>query len=481
MLERGREAYERRAWQQARDALSRADEAEPLDAEDLERLAIASYMVGRDEDFVAALEREHALHQEAGEPLRTARCAFWIGVNLITRGQVDLASGWFARARRLVESVERDSVESGYLLIPVLLQQESAGEWEAAAVTATEAARIADRFGDRDLFALALHEQGYATIKLGQVEEGLAMIDETMVSVTAGELSPLVTGLVYCSVIAYCQGLYELRRAQQWTAALSRWCEEQPEMVAYSGQCLVHRAEIMQLRGAWQEALSEAQRAGERFEQAVDAQAGGHRSGAALYRQAEVHRLRGEHGRAEGAYRAAGLSGWEPQPGLALLRMAQGDLPAALAAIRRAVGEAGDPLKRGGLLPAFVEIALAAGELDTAREACRDLERVAETHRSEMLLAMAAQARGAVELGAEGDAARVGSTATPATSRPHGLTERELQVLRLLSGGKTNREIAAELVLSDRTVDRHVSNIFAKLGVPSRVAATAYAYEHRLL
>lgn len=546
-LERGREAYERHAWLDAREALSRAGAAEPLSAEDLERLAVASYMVGRDEDFVAALERCHALRQEAGETLPAARCAFWIGINVITRGQADLANGWFARARRLVESAAEDSVESGYLLIPTLLRQEGAGEWEEAAATGAEAAAIAERFGDRDLFALALHEQGYATIKLGRAEEGLALIDEAMVAVTAGELSPLVTGLVYCSVIAYCQGLYELRRAQQWTAALTRWCEEQPQMVAYSGQCLVHRAELMQLRGAWGDALSEAQRAGERFAQAADPRAGGHRAGAALYRQAEVHRLRGEHERAEEAYRAAGRNGWEPQPGLSLLRMAQGDLPAALASIRRAVGETSDPLRRGGLLPAYVEVALAAGEPDAARDACHDLERVAEAQRSEMLLAMAAQARGTVdlaagnardalvslrraariweqfeapyevarvrelaglacrelddgeaaaleleaaratfeELGAVADLARVDSLSSASAPRSpgegRGLTERELQVLRLVSGGKTNREIAAELVLSDRTVDRHVSNIFAKLGVSSRAAATAYAYEHELL
>ena len=186
-------------------------------------------------------------------------------------------------------------------------------------------------------------------------------MDEVLVAATAGELSPIVTGIVYCNTIAFCRDVYELRHAREWTEALTRWCDEQPEMVAHNGLCLVHRAEIMQLQGAWDDALEEARRAAERFTRGVLNQLA---CGKALYRQGEVHRLRGEFAAAEEAYREASRCGCEPQPGLALLRLAQGKATAAAAAIRRAVGEATQPLARAALLPAYVEIMLAVGELE---------------------------------------------------------------------------------------------------------------------
>jgi DNA-binding CsgD family transcriptional regulator len=361
-----------------------------------------------------------------------------------------------------------------------------------------------------------------------------------MVAVTAGELSPIVTGLVYCNAIAFCQEVYEVRRAREWTAALTRWCESQPEMVAHTGLCLLHRAEIMELSGAWPEALDEARRAGERFAQQAKRTA----AGQASYRQGEVHRLRGELAAAEEAYREASRCGWEPQPGLALLRLAQGNREAAMAAIRRVVAETGEPLKLASLLPAYVEIMLAAGEAEEAGSACGRLEELTGEQEEGMRAALVAQARGSVELaagdagtalvslrkawqewqeieapyeaararmlvglacravgdddaaaleleaahgtfaelGAAPDLARVESLfggVEPADL--HGLTMRELEVLRLVAAGETNKAIAAELVLSERTVDRHVSNILAKLRVSSRSAATAYAYEHQLV
>ncbi len=421
-----------------------------------------------------------------------------------------------------------------------MFQHEAAADFEAAAATAAEAAAIGERFGDRDLFALAVHEQGHIQIRSGQVEAGLALLDEAMVAVTAGELSPIVTGLVYCGVIAGCQEAYELRRASEWTTALTRWCEQQPGMVAFTGRCLVHRAEIMQLHGDWPDALEEARRAAERFGQQMDRAA----AAEARYRQGEVHRLQGDWAAAEAAYREASRSGWEPQPGLALLWLARGDGDAACAAMRRVVGETTEPLRRAGLLPAYVEILLAVGDSEEARRACLELDEIARGYESGMLGAMAAHATGAVDL-SEGDAraalvalrhaakvwreheapyeearvrvllglacralgdeesarleldaARAGLqqlgagpelaridalTRTTASGDAHELTARELQVLRMVAAGATNKAIAAELVLSDRTVDRHVSNIFAKLRVSSRAAATAYAYEHELV
>jgi DNA-binding CsgD family transcriptional regulator/tetratricopeptide (TPR) repeat protein len=521
-------------------SLSHADQAAPLGAEDLELLATSAYMLGRDDEYVSCLERAHHAYLGSGEAMRAARCAFWVGMNLALRGEMGRATGWLGRAQRLVEREGRDCVERGYLLLPLMFEHEATGDYEGAAATAADAAGIGERFGDADLFALAVHSQGILLVKQGRVVEGLGLLDEAMVAVTAGELSPIVSGFVYCGVIMGCQEAYELRRAQEWTAALTRWCEEQPDMVSFTGTCLVHRAEIMQLHGAWPDALEEARRAGQRLAQ-VRNQSG---AAQAFYRQGEVHRLQGRFTAAEEAYREASRSGWEPQPGLALLRLAQGNGDAAAAAIRRAVGETTEPLKRARLLPAYVEIMLAVGDAQEAHSACGELEEISARYDRSMLGAMVAYAEGAVDL-AEGDAraallalrrawqvwrdlevpyeaarvrvlvglacsvlgdddtaaleleaargvfaqlgavpdlARVDSLTRRVRSiDAHGLTPRELQVLRLVAAGATNKVIAAELVLSERTVDRHVSNIFTKLGVSSRTAATAYAYDHQLI
>lgn len=491
-------------------------------------------MLGRDDEWASTLERAHQLHLDAGEPLRAVRCAFWLCINLAVRGEMGRATGWLGRARRLLEREQGDNVERGYLLLPVAVQHEATGDYEAAYATSADAAATAERFGDADLFALAVHEQGNVLVKDGRVEEGLALLDEAMIAVTTGELSPMVTGIVYCSVISGCQEVYALGRAQEWTAALTRWCDDQPDMVAFTGRCRVHRAEIMELHGAWPEALDEARRAGERCALGTDPRG----AAEALYREGELHRLQGHFAAAEQAYRGASLHGREPQPGLALLRLVQGNADAATAAIRRVMGETTEPLERARLLPACVEIMLAVGDGEEARAACVELGRIADTYGSGMLRAMVAQAEGAVDL-ASGDAraalvalreacrawqqlqapydaarARVllglacraladedaaaleleaaraafeHLGATPELARldvdapTHGLTKRELEVLRLVAGGQTNKAIAAELVLSERTVDRHVSNILNKLRVSSRVAATAYAYEHELV
>jgi DNA-binding CsgD family transcriptional regulator len=539
-LERGREFYAGRAWIDAYTSLSQADGATPLGAEDLELLATSAYMLGRADDCLRDLERAYQVHLDAGEALRAVRCAFWVGITLALRGEMGRATGWLGRAQRLVEREAEDCVEQGYLLVPVMLRHEAVGNWEAAYATAADAVEIGERFGDADLLALTVHEQGCALIQQGRVEEGLGLLDEAMVAVTAGELSPIVTGIVYCSVIAGCQEVYALRRAQEWTAALARWCEDQPDMVAFSGRCLVHRAEIMELHGAWREALEEARRARERCEQGNNLSA----AAQAYYRQGELHRLQGKFSAAEEAYRDASRYGCEPQPGMALLRLAQGKDDAAAAAIQRAVGETTDPLKRTRLLPAYVEIMLAVGDVEEARSACWELQEISARYDSAMLAAMVAHARGAVDLaegdpraalralrrawqvwqeldvpyevarvrvllglacralgdddsaaleleaardvfgqlGAAPDLARLESlTRSAASDHAHGLTARELEVLRFVAAGATNKAIATDLVLSERTVDRHVSNIFTKVGVTSRAAATAFAYKHELV
>ena len=540
-LERGRESYAGRAWEEAHESLTRADRASRLEADDLELLATAAYMLGRDDDYLGAMERAHQEYLDAGDALPAVRCAFWIGVNRLLRGEMSRATGWFARAQRLLDREQRDCVERGYLLIPVLLRAVHAGDWETASATAADAAELAERFGDPDLLALAGHEQGHALIRQGRVEQGLRLVDEAMVAATAGELSPITTGLVYCSVIAYCHDLYELRRAREWTDALTQWCEQQPDMVAHTGVCLVHRAEILGLQGAWGDALEEARRARERCAAGTVNQRA---VGEAVYLEGEVRRLQGEFGAAEEAYREASRYGREPQPGLALLRLAQGNEDAAAAAIRRVMGDTSDRLQRARLLPGYVEVMLAVGATEEALSGCAELEEISSGLGSAVLGAMSAGARGTValargdagdamvtlrrarrvwqelavpyeearvrvlvglacrelgdedtasleleaargifaRLGAPPDLARVESlSGGRASAGAHGLTPRELEVLRFVAAGETNRAIAAELVLSERTVDRHVSNIFTKLGVSSRAGATAYAYEHELV
>ena len=299
--------------------------------------------------------------------------------------------------QRLFEQGKEDSVERGYMLFPLVLQHEAAGDFAAASDVLGEAARIGQRFGNADLFALAVHLQGQYLIALGRVREGFGLLDEAMVAVTTGQLSPIPTGLVYCGVIDACQRAYELRRAREWTAALTRWCAEQPDLMSFTGRCRVHRAEILQLDGAWGDALEEARSAGGRAGMTQAAH------GEALYRQGEIHRLQGEFARAEEAYRDASRSGREPQPGLALLRLAQGDENAAAATIRRVLGEAAEPLRRAGLLPAYVEIMLSSDQLEDARSACRELEELAHDQPGGMLGALSSHARAAVAL-ADGDA-----------------------------------------------------------------------------
>ncbi len=536
MLKRGRQAYAESAWGQAYESLARADEREPLSAEDLELLATSAYMLGREDQWFQILERASHAHAEAGERRRAARCAFWIGMQLALRGEMGPATGWLSRAHRLIEG-EGECAEQGYLLMPVAFQHDVEGDLEGAVATAATAAEIGSRFGDKDLFALAIHSQGEFLVNGGKVREGLGLLDEAMVAVTEGGLSPIVTGIVYCGMVLACEHVFDLRRAREWTAALTRWCEQQPDLLAFTGRCLVHRAQILQLQGDWTDALTEAERADRRSEKAMNLAS----AARACYLRGEVHRLRGEFAEAEEAYRRASQLGSEPQPGLALLRLAQGNRTAAAASIRRVVGETTDRLRRASLLPAYAEIMLATGDLDDARSACRELAEICDECDSEMLRAMLAGTRGAVELaegdpaaalvslrtasrswneleapyeaararvlvgcacrelgdeeafrleldaaktvfeelGARPDMAAVGSLTGPVVGT-HGLSARELEVLRLIAKGSSNREIGSTLVISEHTVARHVQNIFRKLGVSSRTAASAFAYEHGL-
>ena len=539
-LHRGREAFGRRAWRQAHAELTAADSVEPLEPADLERLAIAAHLVGRDDDAAAAWARTYQRAAARDDPARAVRAAFWIGMTLGQRGELSQAGGWLARAQHLIEESGRDIVEAGYLLVPPALHRLMTGDPAAAYAGFEQAGAIADRFGDVDLATLGRLGRGQSLVAMSETARGVGLLDEAMVAVVAGEASPMIAGLVYCAVIDACQSIFDLRRAQEWTAALTDWCATQPDLVPFRGQCLVYRAELLRFHGAWRDADVETRRArdwltGPPLDPAV---------GEALYQQAELDRLRGSPGKAERAYREASRFGRRPEPGIALLRLAQGKPDAAWATIRRALDEADDAMTRWRLLEPAVEVALAVGDLATARAEADELAGIALRWGAPLLVAMAERADGTVTL-AEGDARtalaslrrawthwqeldapyeaarvrvqvglacralgdddtaelefdaarqvfralgaapdvrRVDALSTSVQSSPaNRLSGRELEVLRLVAAGRTNREIAAELVISERTVDRHVSNLFVKLDVSTRSAATAYAYEHDLL
>lgn len=509
------------------------------DGEALERLAIASVLAGDEAKAEEAWTRAHQAFVEQGGPAAAARCAFWLGMHLRSAGEPARAGGWFARARRVLDEANLQCVERGYLIIPEAIRSLYEGSPDTTKAMFDQAAVIAERFGDRQLSVMARNGQGRALIKMGQVEAGMALLDETMVAVTAGEVSPLVAGDLYCSLIDSCQEVLDIRRSQEWTGVLMRWCESQPGRIPQRGVCLVHRSQILQLHGQWPEAKDAAREACERLSQAT------HHFGAgsAFYQQGELDRLQGNEEAAEVAFREASRYGCDPQPGLALLRCAQGRLVPALAAVRRILADPAPPLARAAHLPACVEVLLSAGDAAGALAAAEELAATAADTGNPLVAAMASQSVGAVLLAqgetgtalgvlrravsqwlaigspfeaararallgqacrAQGDEetaqlefdaaraslralsaapelARLEVLARPSRTHDGGLTGRELEVLRLVAAGKRNRDIAKELVISEKTVARHVSNIFTKLSLSSRGEATAHAHRHHLV
>lgn len=543
-IERGRQAYARREWKEAYGQLSAADADTPLEAVDLERLAQAAYLVGRDADAKTLFQRAHHRFIDAGQPERAARWGFWLGLVALLGGDVAQANGWLARMQRLVGD-RPESAEHVYVRMLSALAQMRQGDAQGACAGFEQVIALADRFDDRDLSAFGLLGLGQALIELRLTAEGMTRLDEAMIAVATGEVSPMAAGMVYCAVILACQRVFDLRRCREWTQALNEWCATQPDLVPYRGECLVHRSEILRLQGEWPDAMAEARRAIESCRGRA-----GSWAGRAYYQCAEIHRLRGDYGPAEDMYREAGRHGTEPQPGLSLLRLAQGDVDAARAAIHRVVGEPGrrpEPvaaMSRPGVLRACVEIMIAADAIEPAKAAADELEELVAGSDAPFLRASSAEATGAVLL-AQGDApaalaalreawmawqhldapyesacvrVRIGhacrSLGDAETARSHHeaaaraferlgaapalrelgardqkrhaasafqLSGRELQVLGLLAKGQTNREIAARLFISEHTVAGHLGSIFGKLQVTSRTAAAAIAFEHGLL
>jgi DNA-binding CsgD family transcriptional regulator len=539
-LARGRDAFAREAWSEACQQLMTADAETPLGPEDLDSLATAAFLVGEDTVCVDALTRAHQGFLERDHPIRAARCAIWLSFAMFERPALQSqATGWVARARRIFDECATDCAERGFLLCAEAFMKVRTNDPAGAGTLFSQAIEVGARFKDRDVLALARHGQGRVLLFQNKTADGFAMLDEVMVSVTCGEVHPIISGVVYCSVLSACHDLFDLRRAKEWTTALTAWCDAHPDML-FRGECLVRRSEMLQLEGAWDEALAEAEQACAR----LDARSHPRDAVTSPYRAAELHRLRGDFQKSEELYRRASQAGRTPHPGLALLRLAQGQVEAAAVAVRHEMQERRNPATRAEMLRAAVDILIAAKDTAAARTAAEELARTASVVNAPFLRASSAGAAGAValaagdaagaitllrdacaiwreleapyeiarvreltglayrqigddegaqlefeaasetfeRLGARPDAARVAALMTSPSPDVHGpLTGREVEVLRLIAAGKTNRAIAAELAISEKTVARHVSNILTKLDLPSRSAATAYAYSRNLV
>jgi DNA-binding NarL/FixJ family response regulator len=533
-LVRAREAYQRREWVAAYDALASAGD---LAGDDFDRLGTAAFLLARKNDCVMAFQRAYQAHVAAGQPLAAVRSAFFLALQLFTHGEPAVGGGWVARASRLLDEHGDDVVERGYLLVHLMFRHIMSAEWEQALELSAQVSDYGRRFGDPDLCAMGLSSQGRLMLTGGRVNEGLAQLDEAMTGIAAGEVSPIFAGEIYCSMIEACQEVSDFARAAEWTMALTNWCDSQPDLVPFTGQCALHRGQIMRLRGAYVEALEEFSQACQRYLVAETPEP----AGLAMAERANVLRIQGEYSEAEQAYAEAVDRGHDPQPDLALLWVARGREAAAVGAVRRLLAEPRAPIERMQIAPASVEVLLSVGETTEAAElidemraivsdvACDGLHASTNFAVGSRLLATGdasralQELRGAhrlwVSLSAPYEAARcrllIGRAlrllgdeesamaelsgarrifaelgAAPAEheaaqllqsrAAPGGLTAREVEVLRLVAAGKTNPEIAAMLVLSEKTVARHLSNIFSKIDVTSRTAAAAFAFENRL-
>jgi len=525
-------------WLRVYEDLSARDPA-GLTAVELEALAVAAWWLCKPDESIAARQRAYAAFRDAGDDRGAARTAARLFHEHFYRGEGAVAVGWLRRGFRHLER-DPDCAEHGWLRMAEAELHLHQGPLEQAVDSADQAIRTARDHGDADLAAIGLQLQGRALVAQGRIEEGMALLDEAMTAVLAGELTPLAIGWVYCSVILACKDLADLRRASEWTEAARVWCEALPATTPYSqGLCRIYRGEVLALRGAWDEAEAELRRA---HQQLLPHKPQG--AAEASYGVGEVLRHRGDLVEAERAFVQAQQLGWDPQPGMALLRLAQGRVAAAAAALRSALASPRvDRFGSARLLAAQVEVAIAAGALDEARSAARELMAIADGLSSAAVRATASMAQGALHL-AEGstaaaleqfraalrgwrelqlpyeeararlligttqrvlgdeeggrieiDAARAGFHRLGATAdaghaaallqreraAQRVLTDREVEVLRLVAAGKHNRDIAGALHISEHTVARHMQNILAKLGVSSRAAATSHALTKGLL
>ena len=523
ILTRARRAYAAQDW---RSAAARFDAVPPerLTADDLAAYADAVWWLGRIEDNLRLGAAACDAFLAESRPAEAARTAMVLGIFHMSRGDEPQAVGWLGRAGRLAEGIPESPVHGYVLSFTAVEASLMAGQPAAAVDAARRVQDLGRRVDAPDLVAVGMNGEGRALIRSGHLVDGLALLDEAMVTVLDGQLAPFISGTLYCHTIAACHEVADVRRMTRWTDLAERWLTTFPAAVFFGGLCGVHRAQLLLLRGEWDEAEQVALRVvvdldANRIDYAAEA----------WYVVAEARRLRGDPGAAD-AYDEAHARGRDPQPGRALLQLQTGDAAGAATSVRSAVAAVGaDPLSRAPLCAAMVEIAIAAGRLDDAVAAASELEATAATYATSGLEAMAAAARGAVllakgqaevalpvlreacrrwrELGAAYDAAgtcirlaeayralgdAVSAAAEverakavyerlgvhrPAWESPDGLTRREREVLALVADGRSNRQIGEALYISDRTVARHLTNIFHKIGVTSRTQAARYAID----
>jgi DNA-binding NarL/FixJ family response regulator len=517
-------AYASRDWPTAVTHFD-AVVSEHFTADDLAAYADAVWWVGRVDDKLRLGAAACDAFEAEGRPAEAARTAFSLGVFHLARGEEEQSRGWLGRAGRLVAGLPEGPVHGHLMLFTEVEGNLRAGRPAAALEAARRGQEIGRRCGDAGLLALGLQSEGRALIQSGHMVDGLPLLDAAMVGVQNGQIDPFLSGVLYCHTVAACHRIADVRRMVRWTELTEQWLATLPAAVFFEGLCAVHRAQLRLLNGEWDEAERSALRIAREFDrQRVDYAA------EAWYVVAEVRRLRGDPDAAD-AYDEAHARGRDPQPGRALLRMQQGDAAGAAVSVRSALAAAGDdPLHRAPICAAAVDIALTAGRLEEAAAASSELAATAATYATSGLETMACAARGTVllaegraadalpvlreacrrwhDLGAWYDAARtcvrladayraLGDEVSAAAERdradtvfdqlgaywpgpelPDGLTRRECEVLALVADGRANRDIAETLVISDRTVARHLTNIFHKIGVSSRTQAARYALDH---
>lgn len=536
-MPRAIDALARHDWRDAYDLARRADgEVDgAAEADRLDLLADAAWWLGQLDDCIEAREGAYRVYDELDERRKAAQCAVWLYEHHQFRLRPAIAASWLRRARTTL-GTDTDCVAYGALALREAETAHGRGELDTAADAARDVLALARRLRSADLEAEALQTLGRVLIDRGDPDEGLARLDDAMLFALEGRLGPYATGKVYCSLISACEELGDLARSAEWTHAAAEWSGRHP-LAIFPGICRVHRAVVLKRQGSLAEAAAEAARAGEEL-------VGSHlpNAAAAFAEVGDIRRRLGDLVAAEAAFaRAKELSG-QVCGAYALLCLAQGKVGVAREAVGRCMANAGSgPLSRANVLPIFAQIAIADGDLDAAAEASAELDRIADTYRAPFLRATAASTRGRLQLAADapealetlrvaqhdweelrvpyevatartlvGQALRVAgddAAATesfagaaklfdeigasldarlahggmPAPELPSGLTEREAEVLRLVASGMTNNEIADQLFLSAKTVSRHVSNIFTKIGVTSRAAATAFAFEHGIV
>jgi len=539
-LHLGRTSFENEKWSDAFTHFSNADNREALQPHDLELLAVSAYLTGKFNACYDLWTRAHNSFLKRNEVPGAVRCAFWLGFSLMNKGETVRGGGWIGHAQRLLDDVRIDCVERGYLFIPAALASLGKGDIKGSIDAFKQALDTGVRFRDENLRTLGHLGHGQALIRSGESQKGVSLLDEAMVAVESGSLSPIVAGIVYCAVIEACLEIFDLTRAREWTDALSEWCLAHPDLVPFRGQCLVRRSEIMRLHGEWSNAIKEVGNAIDILSKPSIEPA----AGSAFCQLGDLYRLRGEFAKAEQAYDEANKLGRSPQPGLALLRLNMGQIENARSSITHALNETQRLKNKPEVLFAYVEIMLAGGDTGEARSALNKLKEIARGHKAPLLLALAGHGEGAVlmaegnsdealanlrnarnlweelkvpyeaarvraliamvyrrmgdedsaikeyeaarwafqQLNAMPDIARIDEHFDPKNTDVAGsLTQREKQVLQLVADGKSNKAIASQLFISERTVERHLSNLFTKLQVSSRTEATAHAYKHKLL